>query len=244
MDIKKIVKNKYSKVAKTGCFCQCNKKAVDAKTIALNIGYSEKELKDAGSANLGLGCGNPVALSDIKIGETIIDLGSGAGIDCFLAAKKTGPKGKVIGIDFSKDMVELASKNAKKLGLKNIEFIKADIEKLPLENDSADAIISNCVINLAPSKEKVFKEAYRVLKKGGRMFVSDIVLLKGLSEEQKKDKELISGCVAGALLKKDYLKIIKDAGFKTEILGEDKKISKEQYQGIPLESLKVKAIKN
>ncbi len=243
MDIKKIVKEHYSKVAKTGCSCSCNNKMADAKKLAKSIGYSDNELSEAGIANLGLGCGNPVALSDIKEGETVLDLGSGAGIDCFLSAKKAGPKGKVIGLDFNDDMLKLARSNAKKLGLKNVEFIKGDIEKIPLPNDSINVAISNCVINLAPNKDKVFSEIYRVLKPNGRMYVSDIVLLKELSKEQKSDKGLISGCVAGALLKNDYIEKIKKAGFKAEILNEDKKISKEQYSGIPLESLKIKAIK-
>ncbi|MFA5303004.1 MAG: arsenite methyltransferase [Candidatus Nanoarchaeia archaeon] len=243
MDVKKIVKTHYSKIAKTGCSCSCNKKAIDAKKLALSIGYSNTELNEAGIANLGLGCGNPVALSDINEGDTVLDLGSGAGIDCFLASKRTGIKGRVIGLDFNSDMLKLAKKNAKKLNLNNVKFINGDIEKIPLPNNSVNVIISNCVINLALSKEKVFKEAHRILKKGGRMFVSDIVLLKDLSAKQKNDKKLISGCVAGALLKKDYLKIIKTSGFIVEVLSEDKKISKEQYDGVPLESLKVKAIK-
>jgi SAM-dependent methyltransferase len=140
-------------------------------------------------------------------------------------------------------MLKLARSNAKKLGLKNVEFIKGDIEKIPLPNDSINVAISNCVINLAPNKDKVFSEIHRVLKPNGRMYVSDIVLLKELTKEQKNNKELISGCVAGALLKNDYIEKIKKAGFKAEILNEDKKISKEQYSGIPLESLKIKAIK-
>jgi SAM-dependent methyltransferase len=243
MNIKKIVKEHYSNVAKTGCSCSCSNKMADAKKLAKSIGYSNKELSEAGIANLGLGCGNPVALSDIKEGETVLDLGSGAGIDCFLAAKKVGLKGKIIGLDFNDDMLKLARSNAKKLGLKNVEFIKGDIEKIPLPNNSVNVIISNCVINLAPDKDKVFSEIHRVLKPNGRVYISDIVLLKELTMNQKNNKELISGCVAGALMKDDYIEKIKKAGLKTEILNEDKKISKEQYSGIPLESLKIKAIK-
>jgi len=243
MNIKKIVKEHYSNVAKTGCSCSCSNKMADAKKLAKSIGYSNKELSEAGIANLGLGCGNPVALSDIKEGETVLDLGSRAGIDCFLAAKKVGLKGKIIGLDFNDDMLKLARSNAKKLGLKNVEFIKGDIEKIPLPNNSVNVIISNCVINLAPDKDKVFSEIHRVLKPNGRVYISDIVLLKELTMNQKNNKELISGCVAGALMKDDYIEKIKKAGLKTEILNEDKKISKEQYSGIPLESLKIKAIK-
>lgn len=243
MDVKKVVKEHYSNVAKSKCSCSCSNKIADAKKIANSIGYSNHDLSEAGIANLGLGCGNPVALSDIKENDVVLDLGSGAGIDCFLSSKKVGIKGKVIGLDFNDDMLKLARSNAKKLGLKNVKFIKGDIEKIPLPNNSVTVIISNCVINLAPNKDKVFGEVYRVLKNEGRMFVSDIVLLKELSKEQKNNKELISGCVAGALLKNDYIEKIKNAGFKTEIISEDTKISKEQYKGMPLESLKIKAVK-
>jgi len=172
-----------------------------------------------------------------------LDLGSGAGFDCFLVAKKVGTEGKVIGVDITEEMIIKAEANAVKLGYQNVEFRLGDIEKLPVEDRSVDVIISNCVINLAPDKLKVFKEAYRVLKTGGRIFLSDIVLLDDLSPEQRNNKELIAGCVGGALLKDDYLEIIKSAGFKVKILTEDKDISKKQYQGLPLESLKVEAKK-
>ena len=170
-------------------------------------------------------------------------MGSGAGFDCFLASKRVGETGKVIGIDMTEEMVKRAEANAKKYKYKNIEFKLGDIENLPIEDNSIDVIITNCVINLTPDKYKVFKEAFRVLKKGGKLYVSDIVLLGKLSDKQKNNKDLISGCVAGALQKEDYLKIIKDSGFKVNILGEDKDISKRQYQSIALESLKLEAIK-
>ena len=207
------------------------------------MGYSEEEINLVPEANLGLGCGNPLALVEIKSGEIVLDLGSGAGFDAFLAAKKVGNDGKVIGVDMTNEMIEKARANAKKHGYENVEFKLGDIESLPLEDDSVDVVISNCVINLAPDKDKVFSEAYRVLKEGGRMYVSDIVLLKELSEKQKKDDDLIAGCVGGALLKDDYLNKIEKAGFKLEILSEDKDISKRQYQGIALESLKIRGVK-
>ncbi len=241
--IKQIVKQHYGKIAGGGGCCSCGGQVVENEQIAKSIGYSDEEIKSAGVANLGLGCGNPTGMGEIKEGETVLDLGSGAGFDCFLAAKKVGQTGKVIGVDMTEEMIERAKGNAKKQGYDNVEFKLGDIEKLPVEDNSIDVVISNCVVNLAPDKSKVFKEVYRVLKKGGRMYISDIVLLNDLTQEQKENEDLIAGCVGGALLKDDYLKIIKDAGFEVRILSEDKDISKRQYQGIPLESLKVEAKK-
>ena len=181
--------------------------------------------------------------AQMKGKKIVLDLGSGAGFDAFLASKKVGYSGKVIGVDFTEEMVEKARELAEKYNKKNVEFSIGDIENLPIENESIDVIISNCVINLAPDKLKVFKEAYRVLKKTGRMFVSDIVLLSELTEEQKSNDELIAGCVGGALLKDDYLAIITKSGFSYRILDEDFEISKRQYKGINLESLKVELYK-
>lgn len=240
--IKKIVKKHYSKIAtneSSCCSCSCD----DSKKIAKNIGYSEHEINTASSANLGLGCGNPTAMANIKEGDVVLDLGSGAGFDCFLSSKKVGATGKVIGVDFSKEMVKKAQEYAKKENYKNVKFKLGDIENLPVEDDSVDIIISNCVINLAPDKSKVFAESYRVLRTGGRMYISDIVLLKDISDELKNKEDLLAGCVGGALLKNDYLKIVKNIGFKVKILSENKEISKKQYFGIPLESLKIEAVK-
>lgn len=244
-NVKKIVKDSYSEIAKksrSGGSCGCCGSQCDID-IAKSIGYTDEEIGMASEANLGLGCGNPVALSNISEGDVVLDLGSGAGFDAFLAAKKVGDSGKVIGVDMTEEMIQKASELADKYGYKNVEFRLGDIDNLPIENDSIDVIISNCVINLAPDKLKVFKEAYRVLKEDGRMYVSDIVLLGELTEEQRNNDELIAGCVGGALLKEDYLKIIEDAGFRYKILGEDKEISERQYQGINLESLKVELSK-
>ncbi len=240
--IKSIVKENYSKIAtgkKCGCSCSCS----EAKQISKSIGYTDEEMSNVPEANLGLGCGNPTAMAMIKEGDTVLDLGSGAGFDAFLAAKRVGKSGKVIGVDFSEEMIKRAKNNAKDYEYKNVDFVYGDIEDLPIKDNSIDVIISNCVINLAPSKEKVFKESHRVLKHGGKMFVSDIVLLGELTEEQKSNSDLISGCVAGAIQKEDYLGIMKAAGLQVKILGEDKGISKRQYNGIALESLKVEATK-
>lgn len=246
-EIKKIVKEGYSNIAKqqeSSCGCCCNSKKEFDKQIAKQIGYSDEEIGLVPEANLGLGCGNPLALSKIKEGEIVLDLGSGAGFDCFLASKRVGKNGKVIGVDMTEEMIEKAKANAKKYNFNNVEFRKGEIENLPIENNSIDAVISNCVINLSPDKLKVFQEAYRVLKNHGKMYVSDIVLLGDLTKEQKQNKALLVGCVSGALKKEDYLKIIEEAGFKIRILSEDKDISKKQYNGINLESLKIEAIKN
>ncbi|MFH1181488.1 MAG: arsenite methyltransferase [Candidatus Woesearchaeota archaeon] len=240
--VKKIVKESYREIAETGCSCSCGCMG-EAGQIAKSLGYSDEDVKVVPDANLGLGCGNPTAMGEIKEGMTVLDLGSGAGFDCFLAAKKVGKSGKVIGVDMTERMIEKASENAKKYGFSNVEFRLGDIEELPVEENSVDVVISNCVINLAPDKSKVFKEAYRVLKKGGKMLVSDIVLLKELSEMDRNDKKLIAGCVGGAVLKEEYLKLVREAGFSVKILSEDKGISKRQYKGFPLESLKIEAYK-
>jgi len=241
-EIKKEVKRAYSEIASKncGCSCECNSSKED---ISKQIGYSKKEIEEFSEANMGLGCGNPTALGKIKEGNIVLDLGSGAGFDVFLAAKKVGETGKVIGIDMTEKMIEKAKANAKKYDYKNVEFIFGDIEKLPLKDYSVDVVISNCVINLAPNKDKVFSEAYRVLKKGGRFYISDIVLLGKLTKEQMENNALLVGCVSGALQKEEYLLKIKNAGFRVNILGEDKGISKRQYEGIALESLKLEGVK-
>lgn len=241
-EVKKIVKESYTQIAKgSGCSC-CGAKA-EQERIAEEIGYSKEDIAKFTEANLGLGCGNPVAMAEMKEGDVVLDLGSGAGFDCFLAMRKVGELGKVIGVDMVPEMVAKAKANAEKYGYKNVEFKLGEIERLPVDDESVDIIISNCVINLSPDKDQVFAEAYRVLKVGGKMFVSDMVLLQELPEAVKNNPELLSGCVAGALLKDVYLTKMKSAGFAVEILSEDTDISKKQYQGMPIESLKVKAVK-
>jgi arsenite methyltransferase len=246
-DVKKTVKQAYAKIAaereaSSCCSCGCGCQTAPQK-ISKSIGYSDEELNVVPEANLGLGCGNPTALGNIHEGNVVLDLGSGAGFDCFLAAKKVGSSGKVIGVDMTEEMVNKAKAIATKYGYTNVEFRLGDIEELPVESESIDVVISNCVINLAPDKSKVFNEAHRVLRIGGKMYVSDIVLLKELSAEEKNDKRLLSSCVAGALLKDSYMREIETAGFDVKILSEDKKISEMQYNGIALESLNLVATK-
>jgi len=237
--IKNVVKKSYSEIATSAKSCCCSR-----QKISQEIGYSDEEMNNVPDANMGLGCGNPTAISKIKEGDVVLDLGSGAGFDAFLASKKVGKSGRVVGVDMTKEMIERARKNAKKYGYHNVEFKLGDIESLPIGDSSVDIIISNCVINLAPDKLQVFRESYRVLKSGGKMFVSDIVLLERLSDEQKNDDELIAGCVGGALLKDDYLGLAKQAGLSINILKENKDISKQQYKGVPLESLTVELTKD
>ncbi|MCJ7744413.1 MAG: arsenite methyltransferase [Dehalococcoidales bacterium] len=164
-------------------------------------------------ANFSLGCGNPLALAELKEGEVVLDLGSGGGLDCFLAAEKVGVSGQVIGLDMTPEMIQLARENAKKMGATNVEFRLGEMERMPLEDNSVDVVISNCVINLSPDKDAVFKEAYRVLKPGGRLSISDMVLLGELPQEVKASLEEWAGCIAGALQEKVYLGKIKAAGF-------------------------------
>jgi arsenite methyltransferase len=226
-EIKKTVREGYAKVAKQSNPCcatasPCCSGADLAQDISRAIGYSEKELKSVPEgANLGLGCGNPVALASLKKGEIVLDLGSGAGFDCFLSADRVGKKGKVIGVDMTPEMLEKARENARKGNYKNVEFRLGEIENLPVADNSVDAVISNCVINLSPDKKSVFKEAFRALKPSGRLMVSDIVLLKELPEALKNSVQAYVGCLAGAMLKDAYIKSIKAAGFsKVKIIEE------------------------
>ncbi len=219
-DIKQAVKDRYGNIAKTdgGCCsgttsCGCGPESFT--DVSKMVGYTDKDINAVPEgANLGLGCGNPVALASLKEGETVLDLGSGAGFDCFLAANKVGKKGRVIGVDMTPEMIKKARANAAKGGYANVEFRQGEIEKLPVENDSIDIIISNCVINLSTEKDKVFGEAFRVLKPGGRLMVSDIVLLAPLPEYIKNNIIAYVGCLAGADLKDDYLASIRKAGFE------------------------------
>ncbi len=175
-------------------------------------GYSIEGLPSSLTESFG-GCGNPIALASLKEGETVLDLGSGAGLDAYFAAKKVGPNGKVIGVDMTPEMLEKARMNAAEMGMENMEFRQGDIEDLPVEDSSVDVIISNCVINLAPDKSKVFNESFRVLRPGGRMMVSDIVLNGELTDEIRNDIANYTGCLGGAIPAEDYLQKMRDAGF-------------------------------
>jgi len=215
-EVKEFVKKRYGEIAQTGepCCpsCTCMFPAADA---ALRIGYSMEDLENVPEASImGLGCGNPVALAGLKEGETVLDLGSGGGIDVFFAAKKVGSKGKVIGVDMTEEMVNRARDTAVTYGYRNVEFRLGEIENLPVESSSIDAVISNCVINLSPDKERVFREAYRVLKPGGRIMISDLVTEGELPEELRKSFDAWAECIAGALEKNKYLDTIMRAGFQ------------------------------
>lgn len=219
-DIKEAVREKYGNIAAASgsCCSAASSCSEDGSLVQIGqrIGYSEHELGSVpDGANLGLGCGNPIALASLKEGETVLDLGSGAGFDCFLAARQVGREGKVIGVDMTPEMIEKAQENARKVSIANIEFRLGDIENLPVADGSVDVIISNCVINLAPNKNKVFQEAFRVLKPGGRLMVSDIVLTKPLPEFIKNSVAAYIGCVAGASLREDYLRAMREAGFES-----------------------------
>jgi len=214
-EIKEIVKSTYGRVAKGAAQCGCSCGESNNKEFAKSIGYSEEELNIIPEeANLALSCGNPVAVAGLRENEVVLDLGSGAGFDCFLAANKVGPNGKVIGIDMTHEMVERAIENAKKNGVSNVEFRIGEIENLPVENNSIDVVISNCVINLSEDKSKVFKEIYRVLKPGGRIAISDIALLKNLPEKIQKNIAAYVGCVSGAILIDEYKRVVESAGLK------------------------------
>jgi len=229
--IRKEVREGYARIAKEGLCCRpttsCCDKTVRPDELSKKMGYTDIELKSAPEgANLGLGCGNPVALASLKEGDTVVDLGSGAGLDCFLAAKKVGEKGKVIGVDMTSEMVDKARENAKKIKHKNVEFRLGEIENLPVADDTADVIISNCVINLSPNKKQVFQEAFRVLKPGGRLMVSDMVLLKDLPDAIRKRAHPAS-CIRTAIMKDKYLGTIRQAGFHNLRIIEEKQYSFE-----------------
>lgn len=218
-DIKRIVREGYAKVAvqQTSCCVSgsCCSGASLAKNISKSVGYSDTEISAVpDGANLGLGCGNPVALASLKQGDIVLDLGSGAGFDAFLASQRVGGTGKIIGVDMTPEMIAKAKENAKKGNYTNVEFRLGEIEKLPVKDNAVDVIISNCVINLSPDKETVFKEAFRVLKPGGRLMVSDLVLVKELPDAIKESVEAYVGCLAGAIMKDEYLQYIKMAGFE------------------------------
>lgn len=226
--IKEMVKQKYSEIAlqdkETNASSCCG--AGGCSTEVYNIMSEEyDELNGYNKdADLGLGCGLPTNFAKIKKGDTVVDLGSGAGNDCFVARAETGETGKVIGIDFTEAMIEKARANAEKLGYNNVEFRQGDIEKIPITANVADVVVSNCVMNLVPDKPKAFSEVFRILKPNGHFSISDIVIIGDLPEKIKTAAEMYAGCVASAIQKEEYLKIIQDAGFKNLSLQKEKAI--------------------
>lgn len=214
--LRRMVRKGYGKAIKKASCC-------GSTESAQRIGYNISELESVPEgATVSFGCGNPVAMASLKKGETVVDLGSGGGLDCFLAANKVGEKGRVIGVDMTPEMLDKARENLEKSKHKNVEFRLGEIENLPVADNTADAIISNCVINLSPNKKRVFEDAFRVLKPGGRLMISDIVLLRDLPETLKKSAKAYVNCVSGAVMKDEYLKLVRNAGFENvEIIEEN-----------------------
>ena len=245
------VRKKYAEVAKTGSSCCapscCGEGAArdpeQATTLSRGMGYSDEELEGVPEgANLGLGCGNPVALAALEKGQTVLDLGSGAGFDSFLAAAQVGASGKIIGVDMTAEMIDRAQHNAEKGGYENVEFRLGKIEHLPLADQTVDVVLSNCVINLSPDKEQVFKEAFRALNPGGRLMVSDIVLLKPLPGFIKASIEAYVACLAGAATREDYLRAIQAAGFSDVEIVEETSVPVDLVINDPLTRKLVKGL--
>lgn len=223
-EIREFIRKNYAEVALKGseggccgssCGCGCGDNVLDIQETSINIGYSESDLKDVPvEANMGLGCGNPIAIAALKEGEVVLDLGSGGGFDCFLARRQVGETGYVIGVDMTPEMIKLSRKNAEKSGYTNVEFHLGEIEHLPVADASVDVIISNCVINLSQEKQQVFKEAYRTLKPGGRLSISDVVATAELPEQIRHDLTMMAGCIAGAEYVENIRAMLQNAGFE------------------------------
>ncbi|HVN75331.1 MAG TPA: arsenite methyltransferase [Thermoanaerobaculaceae bacterium] len=261
-DVRTAVREHYASIVRDGGGCcgstpksvGCCGGAAAETELSRMIGYSEQELGAVpDGSNLGLGCGNPLAHAALKEGDVVVDLGSGAGFDCFLAARRVGPAGRVIGVDMTPEMLDRARANAAADGYANVEFRLGEIENLPVADGAADMVISNCVINLSTDKPRVFREALRVLKPGGRLMVSDLALAKPLPESVRRSVEAYAGCIAGAMLKDDYLAAIRDAGFaEVEVAAETvypigssspdaSEVAVLQADGIPPEDLRAAA---
>ncbi|MCG8428918.1 MAG: arsenite methyltransferase [Chromatiales bacterium] len=220
-NIRTAVREQYGRVAASssaGCGCAatscCDASGSDPNAISMELGYSNADVSDVpAGANMGLGCGNPKAIAALQPGETVLDLGSGGGFDCFLAAREVGATGRVIGVDMTPEMISKARKNADKSNYTHVEFRLGEIENLPVADAVVDVIISNCVINLSPEKAKIFQESFRVLKPGGRIAISDVVATVELTDKQKGDMALFTGCMSGASMITDLENMLKDAGF-------------------------------
>ncbi len=248
--IKSSVQKYYGEIARASGSCCTPATSTgfccgDTGAYSESLGYAPEDMSAAPSeSNLGLGCGNPQAIANLRAGEVVLDLGSGAGFDCFLAAKRVGDSGKVIGVDMTPEMITRARTNAKNGKYKNVEFRLGEIESLPVADASVDIIISNCVINLSPDKPKVFREAFRVLKLGGRLAISDIVACIPLPKEIRDDAALISGCIGGAATMEELAEMIRAAGFeRVQILpkAESRKFIKDWVEGMNIEDLVVSA---
>lgn len=221
--IRKMIQERYGRIAESAGDCCgaasiaacCAPQSSDPTSVAVQIGYSRDEIATAPeAAEMGLGCGNPQAIANLKPGETVLDLGSGAGFDCFLAARAVGRTGRVIGVDMTDAMLRKARRNARKTGIDNVEFRKGEIEKLPIDSHTIDVIISNCVMNLSPEKEAVLQETYRVLKPGGRLAISDVVALRQLPDAMRNDPDMQCACIGGAASLADLEHMLEMAGFE------------------------------
>lgn len=260
-DVRTAVRESYAEVVKkaakgggccggsTGCCAVPISASAGAST---QMGYSDEELESLPEgANLGLGCGNPQAIASLRQGEVVVDLGAGAGIDCFLASQRVGPSGRVIGVDMTPDMVASARRHARDNFFENVEFRLGEIESLPIADGVADVIMSNCVINLSPEKERVFREAHRVLKPGGRLAISDVVAIADIPEALRNDPALISGCISGAAPVAEIERMLKAAGFgrvEVRVKDESREFIKDWAPGMGIEryvaSATIQAVKN
>lgn len=246
---RQLVRERYSQVAISGGSC-CGSGTCctpgPAAGISEKLGYSKQELSCVPEgADMGLGCGNPQAIAGLKYGETVVDLGCGGGFDCFLAARQVGDEGRIIGVDMTPEMISKARANAFKAGCRNVEFLLGEIEHLPVADKAADVIISNCVINLSPDKPQVFADAFRVLKEGGRMAISDIVAVRKLPPEKKRDNDACCGCIAGAAPVKDLERMLREAGFADIVIAvmeESKEYIKDWFPGTGFEDYARSAI--
>ncbi len=244
-DIRKRVRERYAGVAtgtQSGCGCTpscCSPKAPAAKEQSAKLGYSETELDAVpAGADMGLGCGNPQAIAGLKKGEVVLDLGAGGGFDCFLAVRQVGARGRVIGVDMTPEMVAKARENARNGGFRNVDFRLGEIEHLPVADASVDVILSNCVINLSPDKEQVYREAFRVLKPGGRLAISDVVAVKPVPKAVREDFDKHSGCVAGALQVRKLEGILQAVGFqngRVAVKEQSKEFLKDWFPGSGIE---------
>jgi AhpD family alkylhydroperoxidase len=242
--VKEFYKERISKVGSGGSSC-CGPGKTAATGLAPLIGYSDEDLESIPNeaAGASFGCGNPLAFSEVQEGQTVLDLGSGAGIDCFLASKKVGESGRVIGLDMTKEMIDEARLNAEKGGYTNVEFVQGRNEEMPVESSSVDWVISNCVINLSPEKDRVFAETFRVLKPGGRLLISDMVA-ENIPDSLKEDLVSWAGCVAGAVSEDTYLQLIRDAGFEDVAVVDRADFRKSQEPGsLRISSIRVGALK-
>ena len=248
-DVKTSVREHYGKIALEGnsCCgpnCGCNS-GTDEQVLSVMMSdeYTNVDKKILAAADLGLGCGTPTAFADLEPGMRVLDLGSGAGIDVFIAARAVGPTGKAIGLDMTDEMLKRARANKARLGIANAEFWKGDIEDMPVESSSIDRIISNCVINLVPDKRKAFSEMHRVLRPGGRFTISDVVSVGEIPDDVRRDAELWAGCIAGALDKQEYLGIVREAGFRDLRISAEKPYNLDGDTTFGLESITLTATK-